>query len=257
MVGVQHYTSRILTNVQDMDIGLIHDWYWVVCSYRIQNWKFLLSTEYFRNTNRNSLYSKNGDALMPLFTAGYAFSSSWQLMSLLGFRRTSMIEKEKTTPVLGLQARYQPAHAFKIVFGAPVLLGSEWAVNQKIHLGCKALFTGAFSAEAFATYDLNEHWYAGLHYNASDNKSGSSFFGDEIYLNGSEQIAFNNLTQNCQTLSLDFGIKMSEEIALVLSGGYRSGGKVKLYYNDGQKFDIAGKDEYFVGIAIQYLSYFN
>jgi hypothetical protein len=256
MIGVQHYTSRILTDVQGMDIGLIHDWFWLVGSYEINNWKFLLSAEYFRNTNKNSLFSKKGDALMPLFTTGYAFSNSWQLMSLAGFRKTSMVDKEKTTPVFGMQARYQPTHAFKIILGAPVLLGSEWAVNQKLYLGCKALFTGAFSAEAFVRYSLNEHCSAGFHYAASNNELADSYFGNEIYHNGTEQIVYNNLTQICQTLSLDFGTKVSKEIALVLSGGYRSAGKAGLYYNEDRKFDIAGKDEYFVGIAVQYLSYF-
>ena len=257
MVGVQHSTSRILTDVRGMDMGLIHDWYWLAGSYQADHWKFLLGAEYMMNTNNNSLYSKKGDAFLSYLTAGYAFSNTWQIICLGGFKRTSMIDEEQTTPVIGVQLRYQPAHTFKIVFGAPVLLASEWAVSKQFHLGCKALYTGEFSSEAFVTYYPAENYYFGLHYNASYNESGSSYFSNEEYQNGIEQTVYNNLTQNCHSLSLDIGMKVSGDVALVLSGGYRLGGKVGLYNNKNHKIDIDGKDEFFISAAVQYLKYFD
>jgi hypothetical protein len=257
MVGGQHYTSRIITDVHEMDMGLIHDWLWLVGSYEMDSWKFILGAEYSINTNRNSYFSKRGDALMPYFVSGYAFSNTWQLIGLCGYRRISMVDEEQTTPLIGVQLRYQPANTCKLVVGAPVLFGSDWAVNEKFHLGCKALFTGKFSVEAFVTFYPRENFYTGLHYDGTNNKSANSYFYNETYLHGTEQIIYNNLTQFCHSLSLDFGFKLSEDVAFTLSGGYRLGDKVGLYNNTNHKLDIDGKDEFFISAAVQYLKYFD
>ncbi len=257
MAGVQHYTSRILTDIQGMDMPLIHDWLWVVGSYETANWKLILGAEYFVNTNRNSYLSKRGDALMPYLASGYAFSDSWQLIGLCGYRKTTMGDEQQTTPVIGIQLRYQPTKAFTLVVGAPVLLGTEWAVSDKLRTGCKALFTGTFSAEAFVAFYPNGKFYTGIHYDGTNNRSSNSYFYNETYRFGTEQIIYNNLAQFSHSLSLDFGFKLSEEIALILSGGYRMGDKVSLYSNTDHKLDIDGKDEVFVSVGVQYLKYFD
>jgi hypothetical protein len=257
MVGVLHGTSRILTDVRNMDMGLIHDWYWLSGCYQIDNWKFLLNAEYYMNTNRNSLFSKPGDAFMPYLVSGYAFSDSWQLIGLCGYQRTSMVDKEKTTPVIGAQLRYQPTHTFKLIIGAPVLLGTEWAVSQHFQVGCQAKFTGKFSGEAFVTFYPNEKYYIGLHYYGNYNESESSYFNNETYQNGTEQVTYNNLTQIYHSLSLDLGFKVSGEMALILSSGYRLGDKIGLFNNTNHKLDIDGKNEIFISATVQYLNYFD
>ena len=58
--------------------------------------------------------------------------------------------------------------------------------------------------------------------------SDDSYFNNETYRNGTEQVIYNNLTQIYHSISLEFGFKVSEEMALILSGGYRIGGKIGL-----------------------------
>ena len=252
-VGFRHFTSAILA--EDIDRKLAHDWFFLAGSYTNDNWRMVLSCEYFTTEADTSFQQSSvGNIIRPMLTVGYALNDRWQLMVLAAFPRTYMLNETSTAPEVGVQMRFQPSHAFKLVMGLPNIVAVEWAVGRML-LGGSLSWAGTFSTEALAFFRFNDRVFAGVHYYGNDNWSDVAYFAQSTYQGGDGTTVFNKLKQYTYSTSIDVGARIYQNVAMILSGGYRIGGRVGLYGDSTLQKEIDGKNEYFLKLAFQYLLY--
>jgi hypothetical protein len=252
-VGFHHFTTAILSD--DIDRKLAHDWFFLAGSYTNEHWRAVFSCELFTlESSTGFLQSSAGNVIRPMLTMGYALNDRWQFIALAAFSRTSMFNEASTSPEIGVEMRYQPSPRFKLVMGLPDIVAVEWAPSRLL-LEASLAWTGTFSTDALALFRLSDSVFAGLHHYGSANWSDVAYFNPSTYQGSNGAITFDKLRQYTYSTSVDVGARVYQNVAIILSAGYRIGGRVGLYRNTELQSEISGKNEYFAKLTFQHMTY--
>ena len=224
---------------------------WIPLQYTHNRWKVTLLYEYFQRGDSNSLYTNTGDAHRTFLLASYNFNLKWQLSIMAVYAETQMEGEKRKMIVPALQLRYNPNPNFVMTFGAPVIFACEWTVFDKIDIAFSQLMLD--DTDAFIRYNINKKIGISLNYKSTKYSSSDIYFKSETISMSGQNVTFNNLTQPQTSLSLKLGIKTSNNIGLILSGGYNIGHTISLYNNNDLIDKTNGRNEYYIGLNVQYL----
>jgi len=255
MVGTSYSKFPILAENDSLNKTLLDACrLWLPIQYTHNRWKISLLYEYFQRGDNNSLYTKTGNTQRAFLLASYNFNLKWQLSIMAVYAETQMVNKKRKMGVPAMQIRYKPNPYFVMTFGAPVIFAFEWTVFDNIDIAFSQLMLE--DTDAFVRYNFNKKIGISLNYKSTNYVSSDIYFKSETISMSGQNQTFNNLTQTQSSLSLKLGIKTFNNIGLILSGGYNIGQTISLYNNNDLVDKTNGKNEYFVGLYVQYLKLF-
>ena len=255
MLGTSYSKFPILAENDSLNKTLIDACrLWIPIQYTHNRYKITLLYEYFQRGDNNSIYTKTGNTHRAFLLASYNFNLKWQLSLMAVYAETQMeIEKRKMI-VPAFQLRYKPTSDFVMTIGAPVIFACEWTVFEKVDIAFSQLMLD--DTDAFIRYNFNKKIGVSLNYKSTNYASSDIYFKSETISMSGQNLTFNNLTQPQSSLSLKLGIKTFNNIGIILSGGYNIGQTINLYNNNDLVDKSNGRNEFYVGLNVQYLKLF-
>ena len=255
MLGTSYSKSPILAENDSLNKTLVDACrLWIPIQYTNNRWKVTLLYEYFQRGDNNSLYTKTGNTHRAFLLASYNFNLKWQLSLMAVYAETQMEDEKRKMTTPALQLRYKPKPNFVMTFGAPVIFACEWTVFDKIDIAFSQLMLD--DTDAFIRYNITKKIGISLNYKSTNYASSDIYFKSETISMSGQNLNFNNLTQQQNSLSLKLGIKTLNNIGLILSGGYNIGQTISLYNNNDLVDKTNGRNEFYVGLNVQYLKLF-
>ncbi|MFW5879860.1 MAG: hypothetical protein ACOCUV_03460 [bacterium] len=227
---------------------------WLPIQYTHNRWKITLLYEYFQRGDYNSLYTQTGNTHRAFLLASYNFNLKWQLSTMLVYAVTQMEAEKRIMAVPAFQLRYKPNSDFTMTFGAPVIFACEWTVLDKIDIAFSQLMLD--DTDSYIRYNFNKKIGVSLNYKSTNYASSDIFFKNETISLDGQNLTYNNLKQQQTSLSLKLGIKTFNHIGVILSGGYNIGQTIWLHNNNDLADKSNGRNEFYIGINVQYLKLF-
>ena len=256
LLGSSYNKSYILAENDSLSIQLQDVCqFWFALQYRYKNWRFTSVYEQFLRGDKHSLYSETGNTIRYFATACYAFSRRWQLMVFGAYIGTRMEDERQEMLIPAFELRFEPSRDLKMVAGAPLVFGLEWCINRKFDIFLSQVMLD--DTQFHVLYHLNSHLNLSLHYDILSHSTSDTYFQGRQVLLEDAVYDFNKLKQQQHTVSVKLGILSFDDIGLILTGGYNIRSKVELHHNSDKLCRAEGKDEFFVGFSLQYLSYFD
>jgi hypothetical protein len=253
-IGVTYNKSYILADIDNLKKSLHENCYiWLPIQYQFKKMKIVTIYENFLYGDNNSLYSQISNMQRVFLTVVYPFNTKWHLM-LMGFYMYKKLEKEhEHTSLPSFQLRYQPNKKLQMVAGAPILFAVDWQFLPGLDFSFSQFLMD--ETDAFIRFNISKNIGLSFHYLSTNYSNSDIFFKQETIMLNNAHVAYNNLTQYQDAISLKLGVKTFKDIGLIFSGGYNLGKEISLYNERILKGKTNGANEFFFGLSLQYMAF--
>jgi len=253
-IGTSYSKTTIMTendslNKSIQDICLL----WLPVQYTFNRWKFTFLYEHFLTGDGNSLFTKTGNTKRVFIISTYNFNLKWQLSLMTAYLETRMENENRKMITPAFQLRYKLSQRLMLTMGAPVIFAFEWSPVPKIDLAFSQILLEY--TEGFIRYNFSKNIGISVNYRSTGYSSADTYFKSESIQLNDQMIVYNNLTQNQKSISIKLGLKTSQNIGIILTGGYKIGQSIDLYNNENKLGNADGMNNFFIGLNIQYLKY--
>lgn len=227
--------------------------FWLPIQYNTKRWKYMIMYERFLAGKPENLFDALGNTERVFTTVSHAINHKWTA-TLFGVYIGITDEEEKNkTFNPAFQLRYKPNNKLIIAGGAPLLLGVEWSVSDRLDFYFSQIMLDETSS--FLCFNFTQKLGLSLAYTNINQGTDKYFNSKSITLN-QNMYSFNNINQRQSNIALKLGLKVFDDIGLVFYGGYKMGDKLHLYKNHNEVTTVDGNSTFFAGFNVQYFKYF-